>query len=304
MLSRAMRRAQAGELLACILLAYALHLHGWSVAAAVLSAAALPFAIRLLLSLLSMFFGWRWRSPRERLPAGATLRLLGGEYFALLRFNMVDVPWEGRLMRPDPAPQRGARLPIVLAHGFYANRGCFRRLAQRLEDAGLGAVHAPNLRSFGGADIEAYEEGLHAVVERIAEGSGQRVILVGHSMGGLGARAYLARRGSARVARLVTIASPHQGTVLARLGEGANARQMQRGSTFLRELAKREAASPPPIPALSIYTPHDNLVMPQDSSRLPWARALAIPGVGHLGILECEALWRALAAEIEAAHSP
>jgi pimeloyl-ACP methyl ester carboxylesterase len=37
-------------------------------------------------------------------------------------------------------------------------------------------------------------------------------------MGGLVARAYLARHGAGRVAKLVTMGSPHHGTSLARLG--------------------------------------------------------------------------------------
>ena len=40
----------------------------------------------------------------------------------------------------------------------------------------------------------------------------------------------------------------------------------------------------------SIYTPHDNLVAPQDTSRLSWARNIAIPGRGHVDILASERL--------------
>ena len=39
-----------------------------------------------------------------------------------------------------------------------------------------------------------------------------KLVLVTHSMGGLAARAYLKRHGSARVAKLITLACPHHGT--------------------------------------------------------------------------------------------
>ena len=60
---------------------------------------------------------------------------------------------------------------------------------------------------------------------------------------------------------------------------------MERGSAFLQALARSEAARPPAVPTLSIYTAHDNLVSPQDTSRLSWARNVAIAGVAHVGIL-------------------
>src|SRR6185369_13560665 len=121
---------------------------------------------------------------------------------------------------------------------------------------------------------------LHLEIERITAGCGvPQVIVVCHSMGGLIARRYLQVHGEARIARLVTIASPHHGTVMSRLGIGQHARQMEQGSDFLTALAAAEAASAPKLPATSIYTVHDNLVSPQDTSRLPWARNVALSGL-------------------------
>ena len=99
-------------------------------------------------------------------------------------------------------------------------------------------------------------------------------------MGGLVARAYLRACGHARVAGLVTIGTPHHGSEMAHLGLGENARQMQPGSAWLRALA----AEPLGVPALALYSPHDNYVMPQDSARLEGARTMALPGLGHLAM--------------------
>jgi len=99
------------------------------------------------------------------------------------------------------------------------------------------------------------------------------------------ARAYLCTHGARRIRKLITIASPHNGTVHARLGSGPNAKQMERASRFIEELCRREGEKGPDCGLTSVYTPHDNLVAPQDTSRLPWARNIPVPGRGHVDIL-------------------
>jgi triacylglycerol esterase/lipase EstA (alpha/beta hydrolase family) len=103
-------------------------------------------------------------------------------------------------------------------------------------------------------------------------------------MGGLASRAYLRRYGKSKVARLVTLGSPHQGTLLARLGLGPNARQMRIGNPWLVALG---AAGAVPLPqgSVSIFSHHDNYVYPQETrSRLEGATNVAIGGVSHLGM--------------------
>jgi hypothetical protein len=75
---------------------------------------------------------------------------------------------------------------------------------------------------------------------------------------------------------------------------------MRRGSEFLRSLAEAEAANPPSLPAVSIYTVHDNLVAPQDTSRLDWARNVAVAGMGHIDIIASERAYPLVVEEIRA----
>ena len=186
-------------------------------------------------------------------------------------------------------------------HGYFSNRAFFRAMVHWLEARGVGPIFAPNYRSVF-SSIEAGAEELAAEIERVASGSGApKVILVCHSMGGLLARRYLHRNGADRIARLVTIASPHHGTVLSRYGLGEHARQMRRLSAFLGTLGEAEAAGRPRVPTTSIYTVHDNLVAPQDTSRLEWARNIAVAGVGHVGILSFEPVFELVLAELRAA---
>ena len=71
------------------------------------------------------------------------------------------------------------------------------------------------------ADIDGYAEGIVRRVEKVLAATGAaRVIMVGHSMGGLASRADLRRHGSDRVARLIRPGSPHHGSGIAHLGPG------------------------------------------------------------------------------------
>ena len=115
-------------------------------------------------------------------------------------------------------------------------------------------------------------------------------------MGGVASRAYLRRHGIAKVARLVTLGSPHRGTRLARLGLGPNARQMRLGSDWLNALK-----APLPAASVSIYSLHDNYVYPQQAcSTLDGAANMAIGGVGHLGMALSPRVLRSLQEALEA----
>jgi pimeloyl-ACP methyl ester carboxylesterase len=274
--------------------------HAWSFAAVAALAIGLALGARAALLGFTSTVGWLVRSPREaqeHIGLAGTVRCLLGEYRALVTDNVFYLPWSSLAVRPDPVPLADGRMPVILVHGYLSNRGYFRPLVRFLEASGVGPVHTPDFPVVF-TSIERFADELHATIERICADSGAaRVALVCHSMGGLAAREYLRTHGSGRIAKLVTLASPHHGTALASIGLGLNARQMRQGSDFLRRLESAEQASPPQLAALSIYSPHDNLVSPQHTSRLPWARNLAIPGVGHIALLAAPA---ALAAVLEA----
>ncbi len=288
------RFSLALELIAYIAISYWLHwLYGWGyapLAAGVVAAATLS---RLAMVSITTTIGFAHRSPREKAhhigPRG-TLAMLLREWGAVLMNNFFRFPWPGLALRRDPEPSRDGRIPIVMVHGYFSNRGYFGPLVRAMEAHGVRPIFAPNfVAAF--ATIEDFVEQLRGEIDRIVGATGEpQVILVCHSMGGLAARAYICAHGSARVKKLVTIASPHNGTVHARFGSGANARQMMRASEFLLALCHQEGEKGPDCGVTSIYTPHDNLVAPQDTSRLAWARNIAIPGRGHVDILASERL--------------
>lgn len=280
---------------------------GWSAAAAASLAVAGTLGIRLAIVGAAFLFA-RIAGPSgeaaARLGVAGAVSLVGGEWRAMLANNYLWIPFERLVLRPDPAPGADARVPVIVVHGYFSNRGTVSGLAKALDSAGIGPVFVPSLPAVL-APIETFAAHLDRVVGDVTQATGQpRVILVCHSMGGLVARTYLRSHGPGRVAGLVTLGSPHHGTVLAALGAGANARQMRRGSGFLAGLDEWESGSGPGCPALSIYTRHDNLVAPPESSRLAWARNTGLDGVGHVAMLLDERVHAAVCGEIRRLQAP
>ncbi len=177
---------------------------------------------------------------------------------------------------------RGAGTPVVAVHGYSQNRVDFLRIARACAAAGLGPVYGFNYPWF--ATIEGNARRLARFVERVCRETGApRVQIVAHSLGGLVTMEYLARGGDARVERLVTIASPHAGVAWPGPIPGAAGSMMRAGSAFLRAHAGR----PVPVPSLSIYSSHDNVVHPPRTSALAHrgGRDRMVAHLGHLAIL-------------------
>lgn len=245
------------------------------------------------------------RAAGERLGPVALVRLALQEYLALCALFLLVQPFESLWMRRDRLPARrptsaAARPPLLLLHGYQCNRGFWIWLRPRLEAAGW-TVATLNVQPILGdidAMVDGVEDRLHAL--RQATGAAQ-VILVGHSMGGLIARAYLRRFGASQVAAVVTLGSPHYGSRLARLAWGRSGRQMVIGNPWLRSLAEEAL----PVPLTSIYSLHDNQVMPQRAcAELAGARAVALTGVSHLGMAFSGRCLRALLQVLDLHRSP
>jgi len=232
--------------------------------------------VRLLINMnnfvLSAFFASP-TPPAYRLGPGAFARMLAAEFRASMLATSWLMPRATSCLRVYPdAPA----VPVLLVHGYGCNGGYWAGLGRRLERARIS--HATV------ALVPLVER---AVEELRAATGADRVAIVAHSMGGLVARAWMRRHGAGRVARLVTLGTPHFGTGLARFGLGANARQMGRrgeaASSWLQALADSEDSARRAL-VTSIFSHHDNIVSPQTSSELPGARNIAFGGVGHVAL--------------------
>lgn len=217
-------------------------------------------------------------SPAPRLGIVRAVAMVVAEYAAFLRLFLLIQPFERLWMGADRLD--AGRPVVVLVHGYGCNRGAWWWLRRHLERAGY-AVATLNLEPVY-ASIDEYVPLLDARIEAACHDAGcAKVTLVGHSMGGLVARAYLAAHGGQRVSRLVSIATPHAGSVLARFGIGKNARQMEPGSAWLKCLWQQRSSAQ----QVTLRTSHDNFVMPQDNQHLPGTADIELPALGHLAAL-------------------
>ena len=282
---------------------------GWHPAAALAAAVGAVLALRLAINLNNFRLSRRWRSavPAEfQLGPAAALRLCWREFAASLRSSSWDMLLPSPLWLAPPAGAGPAAPPVLLLHGYACNGGYWRALARQLRRAGI-SHYALDLAPPGAA-IDQFVPQVRAAVAMLCARTGApQVVLLGHSMGGLVARSYLRADGPARVARLITLGSPHHGTALARLGPGANAVQMRHGGAWLAALAQAEAAaagSGGAVAVVSLFSHHDNIVAPQDSARLAGARNLAFGAVGHVALGSDASVMQCVLAEIAAGAPP
>ena len=185
---------------------------------------------------------------------------------------------------PRIPPPRSSR-PVLLIHGFVCNHSAWNAWLERLETSGFAPVRAVDLEP-PLADIELHAARVEQEVRALfQESGGSTVAIVAHSMGGLVARAVLRQMGPGIIGRIVTIATPHHGTVLARLFRWRRPlQQMCPESPWLVGLNAGEENGPS-VPITTIYSLEDNLVVPARSATLRHAHRVELRGIGHVGVL-------------------
>lgn len=177
----------------------------------------------------------------------------------------------------DPAPV--APNPnlnaVVLVHGIHSDARDMTRMARHFRAEGREVFTPDLIPNSGQATIEELGKQLAEYAAKHAP-RGRKFDLIGFSMGGLVSRYYVQRLGGAEhVAHLVTIAAPHHGTIFAHLHPGAGAAEMRRGSAFLRDLAKDDAALSR-VRFTTFHTPLDLVVVPPRSAEMPHARNVRV----------------------------
>lgn len=250
--------------------------------------------VRLLINANNFLMSARFASPTPdeyRLGAGARLRMFLEEFSASMLQSSWTMPRACARTRIYPG---SGMPPVLLLHGYGCNSGYWSHLVPRLDAARISHASV-DLEPLTG-DIDGYAPLVEQAVDALRAATGaDRVIIVAHSMGGLVARAWMRACGTGKVARVITLGTPHHGTCLAAFGLGLNAAQMRRAAqgragsgeppecAWLRALAGGEDAEARAL-VTSIYSHHDNIIAPQTSSELPGARNLAFGGVGHVAL--------------------
>lgn len=270
----------------------------WPWPAALLFGLGFALTVRFLIAANNFRIAARTRSrlpEHYRIGPLDTCRLLLGEYRATMLSSSWTMPFR-RFSRRMPEQTQG--LPVLLVHGYGCNSGYWHGMSQALCKARI-AHQAIDMEPIIGS-IDDYADLIHGAIEALCRDTGHaKVVVVGHSMGGLAVRAAIRRHGHARIAKAITLGTPHHGTALAHFGVGVNTQQMrwtaaaattasaseQEGvaSDWLLQLAAGESERIYQL-FVSIYSHHDNIISPQTSSHLPGARNIEFHAIGHVAL--------------------
>lgn len=211
-------------------------------------------------------------------------------------------PW-AHARWPDHLPSDAqGRRGVLLVHGFVCNRGFWNPWMSALRAARVPHVAVSLEPPFG--DIALQAQGLQEAWQRLVDATGTEPLLVGHSMGGLVIRHWLAGLPDAQALRheVITIGSPHHGTALAVWAHSTAAQQMQLLSPFLRDLSARESEAR--RSRMTCYwSVCDNIVFPASTATLPGAHNIAVAGRPHVALAQDPDILKAVLARCSASAS-
>lgn len=200
--------------------------------------------------------------------------------------------------------------PVLLVHGYGANKSNWLFVRRDLHQAGFGRVHALNYNPLSD-DIPGLAERCVARAEELKAHFGvERVHLVGHSLGGVIARYAVQVLGLRDVGVCITVASPHGGVRLAEYGSMVgtfgplvSGHQLRPGSEVMTLL--RYSARPLPTRFVAYYSNLDLLVPARRAMILEpelAATNLLVKDHGHLSIMLSRRLARSIVDQLGAAE--
>ena len=207
-----------------------------------------------------------------------------------------------RRRRVRPLPDDGHR-PLIFVHGLGGHPGNHLALRCHLGLSGRRRIYTVDLGK-GTPLTEAARE-VSQAVERVVAANGLRpdeqVDLIAHSMGGLVCRLAVASDTTrARVATIVTMGSPHRGTLMARLvGPTAARTQELRVESLTITTLNAQLPWPSDWPRLvSLWSPNDVLIMPEAQAEVPGADNRRCDGFTHFTWLLEPRGWDVVAAAL------
>lgn len=275
MLAQLLRRVLLIQILGGALLA-------WALVANRMVTLGFALVIPLLLPLATVVLAIAWTCfvSRAQEPWRRWWQSLAGEIWAGIWTFGIRQHWT----RGEPgvlaAHGDTLRTPVVLVHGFVCNHRLWDDVTRHLRAAGH-TVYTVNLEPLFGS-IDQYPPTVEAAVQALCKHTGHsQVALVGHSMGGLAIRVWMRQFGTERVAKVITLGTPHQGTAAHVPMPTTNSLQMQWQSAWLKELAASETAATRSLIRIAI-TPQDNIVYPQRAQTLEGIEPQVFEGIGHL----------------------
>ncbi len=227
----------------------------------------------------------------------AWVRFFLAELRGVIAQSLILVPFRTLFHTTNERSVASTGRVLLMQHGYVNSGSVWFFTARALERAGY-RVFTIDQPVF--APIDTMAARLAARIDEVLAVSGEsKLTLIAHSMGGLVCRAYLRDFGDAKVAQLITLGSPHHGTVHAAFALGKNGAQMRAGNEWLETLARTRLT----VPFTSIYSVHDTIIAPQTSSIMPEATNVKLVGVGHVSMPSGVQARRAIVEALETVES-
>lgn len=199
------------------------------------------------------------------------------ELIAIMLIGPFCIGWWPSL--PPLFKQEEPQNTIIFIPGYGLNRLSLWGLKRYLQTCGWMTSWAINLPVLTD-DPDQFDQYLHRCINDMHwRSKNQKVILIGHSMGGLVANQYLQKHGISKVAALITIGTPWRGTQLYRLGIGKQTK------IFAPQSKHCVAPIPPQCPHLSIWSPRDWIVLPSSNSLGTGFHSHKVSTAGHMSML-------------------
>lgn len=260
---------------------------GW----ALVGAAVIACTAGLQLGMQMLLMRYVLRSRRLPRPGrGVALMAWLAEWKLALQVFGWRIPF--RPLAESDGLEAGSRgqVGVVLVHGYFCNRAVWNPWLTKLKALGIPCA-AMTLEPAHGHPIDSMVADLDASVKSMVQATGCAPLLVAHSMGGLVVRAWLktltAEQRAQYVAHVVTVATPHGGTWLARFAHRLPAVDMREGCAWLQQLGW-----PPDDVLFSCWcSSSDNIVFPPDLAMLPGAQLHQVQDAAHMQLLFDERVW-------------
>lgn len=200
--------------------------------------------------------------------------------------------------------------PVLLVHGYGANKSNWLFLHRYLAQAGFGRQHALNYNPLA-ADIPELAARCAERADELRRRAGvERIHVVGHSLGGIIARYAVQVLGLDGVDVCITVASPHGGVRLARYGTHlsalspfASGLQLRPDSAVMTML--RSTARPLPTRFVAYYSNLDLIVPARRAMILEPELAttnILVKDHGHLSIMLSRRLAQSVTDQLGAAE--
>ncbi len=188
---------------------------------------------------------------------------------------------------------------IILVHGLAGHPSNFRAIERYFTHVAGRQSRAIDLRNL--ACLDEMAEKLRQTIADLSgsngDGTPKKVELITHSMGGIVARLAMEDRDTrARVATLITMGTPHNGTHLARLADTPRTLDLRPGSPIMERLASQDfwdASEGPQL--IALWSQSDTTILPATSAQWEAAQTHQMAGFTHLSFLLSPESWRFLA---------